>query len=210
MPILIDGHNLIGQSRDLKLSDPDDEAKLVAKLQTYLTKTQKKITVIFDANPFDKTPQLWETKDERGNLSIRFATRPKKADDVIREIAGETKDRKGLVVVTSDGAVASFARACGIRVQSSSAFYLELQKTIGAKSDEEEKPEPQKSEIDEWLGVFKELPASKSIHPLPFKDLETRAEEKRKKRNEQLKRQTKGGGKLIRSEPESRRYSSDA
>ena len=35
MPILIDGHNLIAKLPDLRLDDPDDEAKLVARLRAY-------------------------------------------------------------------------------------------------------------------------------------------------------------------------------
>jgi len=37
MPLLIDGHNLIGQIPDISLSDPDDEAKLVLLLRRYTT-----------------------------------------------------------------------------------------------------------------------------------------------------------------------------
>jgi hypothetical protein len=33
MPFLIDGHNLIGALPDLDLDDPDDEARLVERLQ---------------------------------------------------------------------------------------------------------------------------------------------------------------------------------
>ena len=48
MPILIDGHNLIGRLPDLRLDDPDDEAKLVLRLRAYAARTRKRITVVFD------------------------------------------------------------------------------------------------------------------------------------------------------------------
>ncbi len=47
MPLLIDGHNLIGRLPDLRLDDPDDEAKLVARLRTYCARTRKRITAVF-------------------------------------------------------------------------------------------------------------------------------------------------------------------
>ena len=40
MPLLIDGHNLIGHLPDLSLSDPRDEVKLVARLQAYAARSE--------------------------------------------------------------------------------------------------------------------------------------------------------------------------
>ncbi len=51
MPLLIDGHNLIGHSPDLSLSDPNDEAKLIARLRRYVARTDRQVTVVFDTNP---------------------------------------------------------------------------------------------------------------------------------------------------------------
>ena len=48
MPLLIDGHNLIGRLPDLRLDDPQDEAKLVARLRVYHARTGKRVTVVFD------------------------------------------------------------------------------------------------------------------------------------------------------------------
>ena len=37
MPLLIDGHNLIGQIAGMSLADPDDEGDLVMLLRRYAT-----------------------------------------------------------------------------------------------------------------------------------------------------------------------------
>jgi uncharacterized protein len=196
MPLLIDGHNLIGQSRDLKLSDPHDEAKLIQRLKRYALKTQKQITVIFDRNPHDDSSTLWDAREDHGKVVARWAPHGKKADDVIRTLVGDEKDRRGLNVVTSDGAVASFVRACGVRVQSSGEFYKEMQNALGEKFDPDAKPlRSSKNEIDEWLSVFKE-PETSKVEPLPFKDPVSAAEQKRLKRMEQLRKQARGGGRL--------------
>lgn len=196
MPLLIDGHNLIGQSRDLKLSDPNDEAKLIQRLQRYAAKADKKILVIFDPNPHDDSPQLWADTQSHGRITARWAARGQSADNVIRSLVGEEKDRRGLLVITSDGAVASFVRACGVRVQSSSEFYKEMQNALGEKYDPDAKPQKSSaSDIDEWLQVFKE-PAETKVKPLPFKDVVSEADKKRLRRMEQLKKQTRGGGRL--------------
>ena len=48
MPILIDGHNLIGRLPAISLQDPDDEEKLARMLSSYRARTGKSITVVFD------------------------------------------------------------------------------------------------------------------------------------------------------------------
>jgi uncharacterized protein len=198
MPLLIDGHNLIGQSRDLKLSDPDDETKLLHRLVRYAAKTDRKIHVIFDPNPHDDTPSLWDSTVDHGKVTAQWAPRGKKADDVIRALVGEAQDRRGLIVVTSDGAVASFVRACGVRVQSSVEFSKDVFHTLGEKPAADAKPAGStRSEIDEWLSVFKEPESPKQkLDPLPFKDEKTEAEKKRERRMAQLRKQTKGGSRL--------------
>ncbi len=198
MPLLIDGHNLIGQSRDLHLSDPNDESKLLQRLVRFSAKTDRRIHVIFDPNPHDDTPSLWDSTVDHGKVTAQWAPRGKKADDVIRAIVGDAQDRRGLIVVTSDGAVASFVRACGVRVQTSAEFSRELESTLGEKRDPDAKPAgSSKNEIDEWLAIFKEPePARSKNIPLPFKDEKTEAEKKRERRMAQLRKQTKGGTRL--------------
>jgi len=196
MPLLIDGHNLIGQSPDLKLSDPNDEAKLIRRLKQYAARTEKQITVIFDHGRHVDFAQLWDSQEQHGSVVARWAQVGRQADDVIRDIVGTTKDRRGLTVVTSDGAVASFVRACGVRVLSSSEFHKEMQHALGQQFQPEAKPaRTSTSEVDEWLKVFKE-PTRSSVAPLPFKDPVSEAEKKRQRRMEQLRKQTRGGGRL--------------
>lgn len=50
MPLLVDGHNLIGQMPGLKLSDEDDEGELVMLLRRYSTaKRSRQVVVVFDS-----------------------------------------------------------------------------------------------------------------------------------------------------------------
>ncbi|MGD9375749.1 MAG: NYN domain-containing protein, partial [Anaerolineae bacterium] len=48
MPILIDGHNLVGKLPVLSLQDPDDEQKLIELLRSYQARTGKEVIVVFD------------------------------------------------------------------------------------------------------------------------------------------------------------------
>jgi uncharacterized protein len=196
MPLLIDGHNVIGQMRDLHLSDPHDEVKLIERIKRFALKTGKAVTLIFDPNPNETAPSLWPERQDHGKVQARWAQAGQKADDVIRALVGDAKDRRGLTVITSDGALVSYCRACGVKAMASSEFIKELETTLGERFNPEAKPENVKpSEIDEWLQVFKE-PETSRVKPLPFKDPVTAAEEKRKRRMEQLRKQTRGGNRL--------------
>ncbi len=121
MPFLIDGHNLIGRMGEPRLSDPEDERKLVELLRAYLMRVRKTGTVFFDQGQ-PGGPGL------RSNsvLGIHFARPPRTADDLIRERLEREKNPRGLVVVSADHAVMSAARMAGARVEAPRAFAARL------------------------------------------------------------------------------------
>ncbi|GIV85445.1 MAG: hypothetical protein KatS3mg052_2452 [Candidatus Roseilinea sp.] len=194
MPLLIDGHNLIGHTPDLSLSDPNDEAKLIARLKAYSAHTGRAITVVFDPNPEGDPAGFDYSRFREGRLEVIYAQAWQKADDVIREIVGEVKDRRGLIVVTSDGALANFTRQCGVRVCASAVFEREMRQTLLAMPEEDEKPVASPSEVSLWAEIFKEpQPAPK---PQPVTPPLSPQERKRQRRMAQLKKQVRGGGQL--------------
>lgn len=187
MPFLIDGHNLIGQMKDISLSDPHDEEKLIERLRIAAERSQKRISVVFDPNPHDITPPIGRSSTQHGRVTVIFAHPGKKADDVIRRMASETKDKQGLIVVTSDAAVADFTRRCGVRVQSSRDFIKWLDGQLSGKVDPNLKPAGSPREVLNWADVFKEPePVQKATRKTP--DV---PQKKRLTRSEQLKQQVK-------------------
>ncbi len=171
MTLLIDGHNLIGQMQDISLSDPDDEAKLVKQLRTYGLLTRKQITVIFDPNPHDNTPRMYPDIQQYDSVKVIYAMPGQKADDLIRNLAGKARDKQGTLVITSDNAVAKFARACGLKVQSSPDFIKQLKAQLAERIFTDAKPSPTRKENKEWAEIFKEpepspnSPAAKPKEP---------------------------------------------
>ena len=166
MALLIDGHNLIGQMQDISLSDPDDEAKLVKQLRMFGLLARKQITVIFDPNPHDSTPRTYADIQQYDSVKVIYAMPGQKADDLIRNLAGKIRDKQGTVVVTSDNAVAKFARACGLKVQSSQDFIKVLKSQLAERIFSDAKPSPTRKENKEWAEVFKDPPPSPSM-PAP-------------------------------------------
>ena len=188
MPFLIDGHNLIGQMPDLSLSDPHDEDKLIARLKQFADRANKRITVVFDPNPTDTTPRIGAGRTRAGNVTAHYAPAGSKADDLIRMMVGEIKDKQGWIVVTSDAAVANFTRMTGIRVESSTDFIKRL-RTVLSERPPAEKPQPSPREIDNWADVFKEPAPSAEGAPVkpPIKPRPARKKKKSEVLAEQLR-----------------------
>ena len=193
MPLLIDGHNLIGKMGDILLSDPDDERKLIARVRSYAEKTGKRIAIVFDPAPYERHAHLIPSKSQHGaNLSVVFADAGVKADTVIRERVGTTKDKQGLIVVTSDQAVAMFTRQCGVKVQSSEMFAKAMRETLNEQPAPTEKPRMSMADTMAWADVFKEPRQSEPPVPPPEppKPTLSAAEGKKARRMEQLRKQT--------------------
>jgi predicted RNA-binding protein with PIN domain len=155
MPLLIDGHNLIGQGGlpGLRLDDPDDEAKLVVRLRTYFARTGKRVTVVFDHGlPGGRS---WELSG--GGVEVVFASASHTADSILRERIRQARDPRGLTVVTSDRQVIAAVQARGARVMRSEEFAAQLStprtlETVEAERDVHLSAE----EVKEWLRVFGE------------------------------------------------------
>ena len=105
MPYIIDGHNLIGALPDLALDDPDDEARLVQRLRSFVARTGRNCTVIFDHG----LPGGRSALSNRA-VQVVFASMRSSADRVLRERMKKLPEPRSWTVVTSDAEVLAFAR----------------------------------------------------------------------------------------------------
>jgi predicted RNA-binding protein with PIN domain len=151
MPFLIDGHNLIGRMSDLRLDDPEDEAKLAARLRAYFVRVGKRATVVFDRGlPGGRSREL-----SRGGVEVVFAPTGRTADGILRERIRRARDPRGLTVVTSDRQVIAAAQARGARVMRAEEFAAQLSAAQAAPAEVDQDVYLSAEEVDEWLQVFK-------------------------------------------------------
>jgi len=159
MPLLVDGHNLIGQIPGLDLSDEDDEAQLVMLLRRYTTgKRGRQAIVVFDRGIYGHPQRL-----NGYGVTCYFARSPQDADAQIIKRLSTLQRPHDWTVVTSDRQVARAAQERGVRVVSSQTFARQL--LAPAPSDapsQHDKPDIQLSdaEVEEWLRAFGEQPAA--------------------------------------------------
>jgi hypothetical protein len=147
MPILIDGHNLIGRMPGLSLQDPDDEDRLVAELRAWRGRTGKKITVVFDPGT---TYALPETR-RQGGIEVVFAAHGSSADEVILRRVRRSQDPAGLTVVTSDRSLARQVTQYGARVRPAEDLAADLSSPAAAP---EKDTSLSAQELEAWLALF--------------------------------------------------------
>jgi len=151
VPILIDGHNLIGRMPTLSLQDPDDEAKLISLLKSYRARTGKSITVVFDPGGAFALPQ---TRKQDG-IRVVFAPHGSNADAVISRRVGRERNPGGWLVVTSDRRLAEIVKQQGARIQSSEEFTAQLGPSQDSAPDWKD-ASLSPDEVEAWLAVFEE------------------------------------------------------
>ena len=127
--IIIDGYNLIRQSATLSALDQQDimlgREALVARLATYRKIRPHRITVVFDAQ---HSPRFSTQNDRHQGIAIRFSKRGQSADDVIKHMARE--EREKALVVSSDQEIVSFAARCGAATISAPQFENKIEVAI--------------------------------------------------------------------------------
>ena len=159
MPLLIDGHNLIGQLPNMSLADPDDEGDLVMLLRRYTTARRgRKVIVVFDHGVYGHPHRL----DGYG-VTCYFARSPQDADAQLLKRIHALKHPRNWTLVTSDRQVARAAEDRGVRVISSHEFARQLTappKPAAASNEERRDARLSEAEIDEWLRLFGASPDS--------------------------------------------------
>jgi len=145
---LLDGNNLIGKIKKLfALQQKDKQAsreQLVFLLEKYFGRQKNKAILYFDG--------FISSAIASDFLRIKYS-QSQTADDLIREEISNSKNRKNLIVITSDTALSNFARACSSEVQKSETF---AQQCLSSKNAETEtgKINQLNSQTEEFKKLF--------------------------------------------------------
>lgn len=145
---LIDGNNVIGQRVGWHRDKPGSRRRLMQELARLAAAKKLRLTVVFDGAPDQQFP---DGSSYRG-VRIFYSRLRSDADTRIIEMVEAERNRKNLVVVTSDGRLAARVAVCGVRVMRSGEFRRMLDETIAATSEEE--PSVKDDDFDEWLRYF--------------------------------------------------------
>jgi predicted RNA-binding protein with PIN domain len=152
MPYLIDGHNLIPVVPGLRLTDPDDEAKLIGLLRDFCTRTRSRATVFFDRGLLGPG-----SLSGGAGVSVRFVRPPRTADEaIIAQLANLKGEARNWTVVSSDGEIQRAARRAGARSLSSRAFASTLASLASRPLESKPEAPSNKEEVAYWERRFRE------------------------------------------------------
>ena len=156
--IIIDGYNLIRQSRSLAALDRDDmqagRDALVDLLSAYKKVKAYPITVVFDG----AEAQVGMPRRERlKGIAVRYSAPGELADTVIKRIAGQEKERA--LVVSSDNELVNYVRSRGAAVVSADEFENRL--VMACYVDQAEGADP--NEGSGWRPTTKKLGPAKRL-----------------------------------------------
>ncbi len=159
MNYLIDGHNLIGKMDGIKLSDPDDEAKLVLRLINWAAVGKnRRVIVVFDGGTHGTNWSSFASD----RLRVVFVPRGRTADDwLIRFMRQEVKNVREFHLVSSDNQIIKQAENRRIAFTKSENFAAEieqergkLKKMGGEERKPLDKPVLNDAQVDAWLHLF--------------------------------------------------------
>jgi predicted RNA-binding protein with PIN domain len=109
-----------------------------------------RLAVVFDGAPDQRFP---DGSRYRG-VKIFYSRQGSDADTRIVEMVEAERDKKGMVVVTSDRKLASRVRVCGVRVMRSGEFRRMLDEILQTSPEAGGAMEVKDEEMDEWLRYF--------------------------------------------------------
>lgn len=119
--ILIDGNNLIHSDPHLRSLFKDDieaaENIIVQKIVNFLINSKNEATIFFDGINYSRS-----FSSVSPNVYVKYA-KNKTADDAIRIAIEQEKNKRKLIVVSSDSEhITNFAKKCGCEIWSSNDF----------------------------------------------------------------------------------------
>jgi predicted RNA-binding protein with PIN domain len=148
---IVDGNNVIGQTPGWHRDKPGSRHRLLGELAAFASATRARVTVVFDGAPDEGVP---DGATFRG-VKVYYPGRGSDADSVIERLVAGSRDRRGLVVVTSDRRLAAECRDLGARVVRSGEFRRQMASAGAAPAgDPGESDAPAAGPIDDWMRYF--------------------------------------------------------
>jgi predicted RNA-binding protein with PIN domain len=153
MPYLIDGHNLIPKL-GLTLDDPQDEIKLVERMQVFCQLRKTQVEIYFDGGVAGQ-PKLHNYGSVKAHF-VRDQNKTNAADAAIESrLMKLGRTARNWSVVSSDHRVQSAAREVHARVFSSDEFArmvteAHISRSVQNKTDAALSPE----DVSEWMDIF--------------------------------------------------------
>ena len=151
MSYLVDGNNVMAQRVGWHRDKPKARRGLMDELARFAQGKRVRVAVVFDGAP---EKHFADGASYKGVVRVFYAERGSNADERIKQMVERSRERRTLVVVTSDRALADYVRRCGARVVRSGEFRKKMEEAA-AETLHQDTDEPSvDGELDEWIRYF--------------------------------------------------------
>lgn len=138
MPYILDGNNLIGNASPTE----EERGALVAELAARLRRTRATAMLVFDGSRRAQTIL--------GSLTVRDGFAASADDDIVRQVE-ESRDPRGVTVVTSDRALSTRVRNAGAKTLPPEKFWSRFGKSPHPAGEREDPVD-----VEEWMSYFED------------------------------------------------------
>jgi predicted RNA-binding protein with PIN domain len=150
MSYLLDGNNVMAQRVGWHRDKRKARRGLMDDLARFAQGRRVRVSVVFDGAP---EQHFADGASYRG-VRVFYAERGSNADERIKQMVESARERRTLVVVTSDRQLADYVRRCGARVVSSGEFRKKMEEAISETAHQDEGEPSVGGKLDEWMRYF--------------------------------------------------------
>lgn len=152
MPYLIDGNNVMAQRVGWHRDKPRARRTLLDELAGFARVKRVSISVVFDGAP---EKHFADGASYRG-VKVFYAERGSDADTRIKLMVDGARERRTMLVVTSDRALADYVRRCGAQVIRSRDFRQRMLEATAASETQTaaETDTVTTQDTDAWMRYF--------------------------------------------------------
>lgn len=136
----------VGWHRD----KPKARRGLMDELARFALRRRVRVSVVFDGAP----EQHFGDGASYKGVRVFYAERGSNADERIKQMVETARERRTLIVVTSDRELADYVRRCGAQVVRSGEFRKKMEAAITESARQDQDEPPASGKLDEWMRYF--------------------------------------------------------
>jgi predicted RNA-binding protein with PIN domain len=152
MSYLVDGNNVMAQRVGWHRDKPGARRRLLDEVASFAQASRNNVAVVFDGAP----EQHFADGSSYKGVRVFYAERGSNADERIKRLVEESRERRTLWVVTSDRELSDYVRRCGARVIRSGDFRKRIEglPETSAPADSETRKAVNADDMDHWMRYF--------------------------------------------------------
>ena len=151
MSYLIDGNNVMGQRVGWHRDRVRARRELLDELARFASRRKARLSVVFDGAPDE---HFADGSSYRGVVRVFYAARGSDADERIKSLVEDSRERRTMVVVTSDRALAEYVRRCGAQVVRAGEFRRRMEEANAESAAENTDAPPVEESTERWMRYF--------------------------------------------------------